>query len=316
VTIALGTGGQVAGGAGGAGSADSSGARTDAGKNGDEATTVAACPAITFADLALEKVVRANLSLPSGELTAASIATLTDLDASEAGITSLSGIECLTSLTQINIGYNPITDLRPLATMTWLVSLDMVSTSTGDISALANLTNLIGLTMGFHKTSIVGFEVTAKMPKLSHVEIYSGDLADISPLSNCPDMYFLQVSNNLISDISPIAGMKRLDLLRLYSNRITDISPLAKLSTVLTYLEFGNNRVTDISPLGQWAGSRNLSSIDISGNPMTDLSPLLSIPHTSSFSVDARETKIDCTAQASIVATLKQQQVYVDTDCP
>jgi hypothetical protein len=77
VAIRLGTGGQAGNGAGGTEFAGSGGTNRDAGKNDDGATTVAACPAITFADSVLEKVVRAKLSLPSEPLTAASITTLT-----------------------------------------------------------------------------------------------------------------------------------------------------------------------------------------------------------------------------------------------
>ena len=59
---------------------------------------------------------------------------------------------------------------------------------TGDISVLAKLTNRTSLSMGLHQTSIAGFGVVAGMTKLSSLQVYAGDLADISPLTNCKSL--------------------------------------------------------------------------------------------------------------------------------
>jgi Leucine-rich repeat (LRR) protein len=88
------------------------------------------------------------------------------------------------------------------------------------------------------------------------------------------------------------------------------------MSRVLTSLDLSANQISDISPLGQWAGSRNLDNVDLSRNKITDLSPLLSIANGQFIHVDVTENPFDCTAQASTLAALKAKLILVHSDCP
>jgi internalin B len=176
-------------------------------------------------DPALDSAIRTALVAPTGDILPAQLATLTELDASEKGVASLSGIECLTALTSLDISYNPIKDLSPLASLTQLRGLDLIGLATVDLSPLAPLTNLTSLSMGYNTTHIAGFDVVAGMTKLSHLEVYSADLSDISALANCTQLYHVMIDNNNVSVIPPVAGWKKLDFLELFSNRISDISP-------------------------------------------------------------------------------------------
>ena len=74
--------------------ADSTEADADADADADSTQT----DAIEFADANLEAAVREALDRPSGPLTAADLAALTVLDASDRGIESLAGLEHATAL--------------------------------------------------------------------------------------------------------------------------------------------------------------------------------------------------------------------------
>ena len=270
---------------------------------------------LAVTDPALEAAIRAELELPTGDILPEHLAKLTTLDASEKQIASLAGIECLSALTSIDLSYDPITDLSPLASLVQLKGLGLRGLRTVDLTPLAPLVNLTSLSLGYNTTHIAGFGVVAGMTKLSHVEVYSADLDDISPLAGCTQLYHLMIANNKVTDLTPIPNFKRLDFLELYDNHITDISPLANMSTVLTLLRLGNNQISDISPLGRWAGSSKLDTLDLSDNDITDLSPLLSIPNLDLFTFDLTGNPIDCTAQAANIAALTAIDRSLRTDC-
>ncbi len=267
---------------------------------------------LKVADPGLEAAIRAELSLPTGDILPEHVAELTSLDANEKQIASLAGIECLWALTSIDLSYNPITDLSPLGALTQLRGLELRGLRTVDLTPLAPLTDMRSLSLGYHTTHIAGFGVVAGMTKLGRLEVYSADLDDISPLAGCTQLYHLMISNNKVRDLTPIANFKQLDFLSLYDNDISDISPLANLSKVLTLLRLGNNNISDLSPLAAWGGGPNFDTLDLSDNEITDLSPLLLIPNLDLFSFDLTRNPLDCEAQAANIAALGRM---LDTDC-
>ena len=92
----------------------------------------------TFEDANLEAAVRSALSVSAqSELTCGLVSGLTSLDAEQGGITSLVGIQNLTSLTILFLGVNSITDLSSLSGLTSLTFLDLGVNSITDMSALS-----------------------------------------------------------------------------------------------------------------------------------------------------------------------------------
>ena len=101
----------------------------------------------TFEDIDLEVAVRNALSVGAGEpLTCGLMSGLTVLGAS--GVTSLEGIQNLTSLSMLFLGPdfhgggNAVTDLNPLSGLTSLTHLDLVDNPITDIQALLDNTGL------------------------------------------------------------------------------------------------------------------------------------------------------------------------------
>ena len=175
----------------------------------------------TFEDANLEAAVRAALGLgPQDDLTCAVIGTLTFLSLGFAGITSLEGIQNLTSLTELNLAFNSISDISASSGLTSLTELGLAFNSISDISLLRGLI-LAG----------------------------SNSISDISPLSGLTSLTQLFLFQNSISNIGALAGLTNLTSLLWSFNSISDISALSGLTSLTTLrLEFNPN-LSNIQPL-------------------------------------------------------------------
>ena len=178
-------------------------------------------PLVEIPDPNLRQAVREALNTP---ITQAAMKRLTQLNASNRGITDLTGLEFATELTGLSIYHNPIMNLAPIAGLTRLEVLFMWGLPTPGLSLLSNLTNL------------------------KHLNAGGCQIVDISPLRNLRQLTRLNLGDNQISDITPLAELTQLKKLYLTRNRITDVSPLTGL-TELEVLEIGINLINDHSPL-------------------------------------------------------------------
>ncbi|HLU82437.1 MAG TPA: leucine-rich repeat domain-containing protein, partial [Trueperaceae bacterium] len=102
-----------------------------------QAGTLAACATptapVTFPDAALAGAVRTALSLDaSATITCEAVSGLGRLQAQDAGITDLTGLESAVNLTRLQVRRNQIADLSPLAGLTRLDYLDLRNNSIVD----------------------------------------------------------------------------------------------------------------------------------------------------------------------------------------
>ncbi|MHC4089453.1 MAG: leucine-rich repeat domain-containing protein [Planctomycetota bacterium] len=224
----------------------------------------------TFEDANLEAAIRAALSVGAqDDLTCDLLAGLTDLTAENAGITSLVGIQNLTSLTNLRLQENSISDLSPLSGLTSLRLLVLWNNSISDISALSGLTSLTNLVL--ENNSISDISALSGLTSLTDLSLDNNSIGDISALSKLTSLTALMLRNTSISDISPLSGLTSLKILWLNNNSITDIGALSGL-TSLGVLELAGNSITDISAL---SGLTSLTSwLGLSGNSISDISAL------------------------------------------
>ena len=154
-------------------------------------------------DLNLRAAVETALSKAEGEPIAPSeMATLTRLEAPEAGVRNLTGLEGATNLIDLGLWKNSVKDLSPLAGLTNLTGLYLGVNSAPDLSPLVGLTNLESLFLD------------------------GNGISDLSPVAGLTKLTRLALSNNSISDLSPLVGLTNLKWMRLASNNISDLSPL------------------------------------------------------------------------------------------
>ena len=212
--------------------------------------------AVDLPDSNLRIVIETALGVAAGiPIVSAEMGTLTRLEARNANISDLTGLEFATNLTGLHLGdtrvegegwinSNSVSDLSPLSGLTNLTGLWLERNAFTDISPLAGLTNLTELNLG------------------------GNNLSNISPVAGLTNLRQLWLWDNNISDISPVAGLTNLIELILQSNAISDISPVAGL-TNLTGLWLAYNTISDISPLVANTGLGSGDMVDVRGNPLS-----------------------------------------------
>lgn len=133
---------------------------------------------VDIPDSNLHAVIESALGKELGApITVADMETLTDLEAEDASISDLTGLEFAINLTWLNLGYNSVSDMSPLAGLTNLTELDLDDNSISNIPPLADLTNLGSLSLTDNLIS------------------------DVSPLAGMTTLTGLNLVHNSISDI-------------------------------------------------------------------------------------------------------------------
>ncbi len=238
---------------------------------------------VTIPDAALRAKIAEGLGKPVGaELIAWEITTLTHLDARNANIQDLTGLEYAHTLRELLLdgewvsgeGYvnsNAVSNLSPLLGLTQLDTLYLGWNAISDISALAGLTQLNGLYLDTNAISDIS--ALLGLMQLNSLSLYDNAISDISALAGLTQLTWLDLTNNAISDISALAGLAQLDTLYLGTNAISDISALVGL-TQLNTLYLYDNAISDISAL---AGLTQLKTLYLDTNAISDVSPLLGL---------------------------------------
>ena len=157
-------------------------------------TAIDASSSVTVPDAALRAKIAETLNKQGGvQLTAGEMLTLIRLDALNANIQDLTGLEYAYNLITLNLsgervseqGYvnsNAVSNFSPLLGLTQLRTLNLSNNAISDVSALAGLT------------------------QLNTLHLYSNTIADVSALARLTQLNTLHLSNNAISDVSPLSG--------------------------------------------------------------------------------------------------------------
>ena len=211
-------------------------------------------------------------------ITAAEIATLTRLEAKNANISNLTGLEHATNLTELFLGdeyveaedrwmnSNSVKDLSPLAGLTSLIRLGLRNNNISNILAIAGLTNLRLLDL--NNNNISDISALEGLTNLTWLNLWYNNISDISALVDLTSLKELSLGGNTISDISVLTGLTQLERLELWGNSTTDISSVAGL-TNLTRLGLRNNNISDLSPLVANTGLGEGDEVYVQGNPLS-----------------------------------------------
>ncbi len=217
---------------------------------------------------------------PSTPIFRGHLENLTRLDARNANISDLTGLEGATNLRTLDlsaeyveaenrsINSNSVSDFSPLTGLTKLRSLSLGGSNISDISTMSGLTSLTGLFLG--DNNISNISAVAGLTNLTDLNLHNNSVSDISPVSGLTNLTELYLWGNPISDISPVSGLTNLTRLFLDRNSISDISPVSGL-TNLTWLGLGGNSISDILPV---SGLTNLTWLGLGGNSISDISPV------------------------------------------
>ena len=253
---------------------------------------------VNIPDANLRAVIADSLGKARDEaISRAEMATLTRLEARNANISDLTGLQFATNLTYLRLTYNAITDLSALCDLTNLTRLILFGNAITNISALSNLTNLIHLNLTQNTVSdisvlanltnlkylfladntITDTSALSNLTNLTELDMNGTSISDISALSNLTNLTYLQLANNTISDIAALANLTSLTHLEINHNCIADLSAISNLSN-LTHLNFSDNRISDFSPLVANTGLGSNSEVNVRNNPLSDESLNTHIP--------------------------------------
>jgi hypothetical protein len=250
---------------------------------------------VTFPDYHLDSVIRVMAAKPTGDIHRSDLMVHDFLDANWAGISSLSGIECWTSLRNAALGNNSITNLQPLAGLTKLNAIGLTGNGITDITPLAGLVNLTVLHLRSNSPS--SLSSLSGMTNLQQLDLSQTSTTDLTPLSGMVNLISLYLQGNGLTNLSAMTSMTNLEILDLTDNDVVDLTPLAGL-THMQVLHLGSNKITDLTPL---AGLVNLTSLQLRINKVTSLSPLSGM--TNLQDLDVTETGIaDITPLASLAS--------------
>lgn len=240
-----------------------------------------------FRDANLRAVVESALGKAEGDpISDAEMAELGALEADDADVSDLTGLELATGLTKLRLGMDEsgnrrtqdggVADLAPLADLealetVWLAMFPRLA----DLSPLAGLRNLKSLKLAgtWSSPSAVSDLRALESLSLSDLTIDCAIISDVSPLSGLVQLESLRLYSNRIGDISSLSGLSQLRSLDLSDNRVADLSPLAGLA-LLSDLDMTRNRIEDVSVLG---GLMGLSHLRLDANRIADASALTAL---------------------------------------
>lgn len=241
------------------------------------ASLLVAAPAsaadVAFADPALQSCVNQRLGQPdTAPVSTSQAASITQLNCGNMGITSLEGVQALTSAWDLSFYDNSITDLAPLTGLTKITQINISNNQIADIGPFASLSNLTYVSAGGNAISDLG--PLSGLINIKWLNVVQNEISDLGPLSSLSALAWLAVSSNDVSDLTPIAGLTAMSALYADGNNISDLAPLSNLVNIYQLFLDGNN----ISDLGPLSNITALQDIRLQRNHITNLSPLGSLP--------------------------------------
>ena len=177
-------------------------------------------------------IAKARGRAPGTPIAPSDMAGLARLEARNANISDLTGLEHAIHLSSLNLS-------RELVGGKWVNS-----------NSVSNLSPLSGLT------------------SLTDLWLENNAITDISPVAGLINLSVLQLGGNTITDISALSSLVNLTVLAFWDNNVTDISPLAGL-TRLTALWLDYNTISDLSPLVANTGLGSGDRVYVRGNPLS-----------------------------------------------
>lgn len=218
-------------------------------------------PIIHIEDPGLEEAVREKLDRPRGPVYQADLTTITELDASGRGITSLKGLEHFTKLVDLNLEDNKVADLTPLSKLGMLKNLNLRNNGIISLESInfqsithlplrkINLSHNVKRMNNVETTRLSDISLLKKLTSLEELELRDNHIEDLTPLSGLTSLKVLDLRENKFKEVEAIKDLKELEELNLRDNDIQSIQPLSDLIN-LRYLNIhSNDKIQSIEPL-------------------------------------------------------------------
>ena len=174
---------------------------------------------ITIADDNLAQILRNSLGKHlNEELTLLELHSIESLEAGNASITSLDGLENALNLISIKLPNNRIIDLTPIKDLKKVHHLDLSENPIHGIELLSTLRSLRELHLDSTLVSDIG--PLGQLAQLERLSLAHAQITDITPLSDLNYLKNLNLSHNYINNIEPMQKLQELEEVHLNSNFI------------------------------------------------------------------------------------------------
>ncbi len=175
------------------------------GTSGATCSDTESCSVLKFADPVLDALVRKLAGQAEGTLVPEDLEWVTTLSVPpNAGVASLVGLECWTTLQTLHLAGNDVQDLTPLAHLHHLQELDVSCNRVSTLEPLSAVTSLEVL----------------RADRASFCE-HGEQLTSLVPLARLDALHVLSLDGQLISDLATLAALARLRTLGLRENPLS-----------------------------------------------------------------------------------------------
>ena len=242
---------------------------------------------VVIPDPNLQTVIERLLGKAPGALiTAAEMARLERIEADDAGISNLTGLEAATQLERIEFRHNSISDLSPLRGLTRLNNIKLRGNRITDVSPLAGLINVDWL--GLEENEIRDLSPLKDLTKLNGIGISRNPVVDVSPLASLTSLERIDAWRTPISDFSALAKLTRLRWIEFGDDRSIEVLPSLKGLKALRRLEINDCNISDLSGLSELT---QLERLELINNQISDITPLANLKGLEHLNLDANIIK-------------------------
>lgn len=227
---------------------------------------------VKIKDKNLKKVIKNTLGLDR-DIRDSDMEKLVFLQGDFENIKNLSGLEKALNLEVLSLWGTNVSDLTPIQGLTKLNYLDVDETKVKNLNPIKSLTNLNNLYISY--LGITDISAIASLNNLTGLGIAGNGLKKLPALS-MSQLIELDASNNELTSLKGIEGASNLQYLTVDMNPLSDFSSLANLPILGLSAMYTSMDSLD------WAATDMLSRMEImilTGNPITDLSPLKGMRH-------------------------------------
>lgn len=158
---------------------------------------------VSFQDEQLEQAIKQRLKKDGNAvITQQDMESLTVVDLSKRGITSLQGLQYASNLTHLDLSNNKIGDIMPLKPLTKIRELDISGNRISDLRALEGMTRLRSLSANHNQ--IKKLDPLKQMSNLGSLNLSSNFIYNLEPLKSLKEIHYLYLSDNRIWNLDPI----------------------------------------------------------------------------------------------------------------